>query len=83
MARIMDNLKVQLNVDGTSLSLIDELTNHVGAKESEEIVVVPAGFRTNFTNVPWFARWFISSRRQTARAAVIHDYLYSTEGKLK
>ncbi len=56
MARIMDDLKVQLNADGTSLSLIDELAYHVGSKESKEIVVVPAGFRTNFASVPWFAR---------------------------
>ncbi len=52
MAIIMDNLKVQLNADGTSLSLIDELTYHVRSKESKEIVVVPAGFRTNFASVP-------------------------------
>ena len=31
--------------------------------------------------MPWFATWFVSTWKQTARGAVIHDYLYSMKGR--
>ena len=83
MARIMDDLKVQLNADGTSWRLLEPLTYHVGSVDSQEIIEVPEGSPTDFASVPWFARWLISTWKRTARAAVIHDYLYSMEGRRK
>ena len=83
MARIMDDLKVQLNADGTSWSLLEPLIYHVGSVDSQEIVEVSEGFPTDFASVPWFARWFISTWQKTGRAVVVHDYLYSMEGRRK
>ena len=83
MARILADLKVRLNADGTSWSLLEPLVYHVGSPDSEVIIEVPEGFETDFASVPWFGRWFISTWKRTARAAVIHDYLYSIEGRKK
>ena len=81
MARILGDLKVQLNADGASWSLLEPLEYHVGAEDSTEIIVAPEGFRTDFASVPWFVRWLVSTWKRTARAAVIHDYLYSVDGQ--
>ena len=81
MARILGDLKVKLNASGTSWSLLEPLIYHVVSPDSQEIVEVPEGFRTDFASVPWFGRWFISTWERTARSAVLHDYLYSMEGR--
>lgn len=40
---------------------------------------VPAGFMTDFASIPWFARWmFRSTGAPYQRAAVMHDWLYSS-----
>ena len=82
-ARILGDLKVQLNAAGTSWTLLEPLVYHVGSPDSEEIIRVPEGFCTDFASVPAIARVFFSTWRRTARAAVIHDYLYSMEGRRK
>ena len=61
MARILGDLKVQLNADGASWNLLEPLEYHVGAADSTEIIVVPEGFRTDFASVPWFVRWLVST----------------------
>jgi hypothetical protein len=60
--------------------LLTALEYRVGSAESDEVIVVPAGFITDFASVPkglWnifppFGEW--------AAAAVVHDYLYKTQG---
>lgn len=39
-------------------------------------IIVPVGFATDFTSVPAFARAIYPIIDRTAKAAVIHDYLY-------
>lgn len=46
-------------------------------ENKQQIIIVPPGFCTDFTSVPQFARSFYSVLDETAKAAVIHDYLYS------
>ena len=42
-------------------------------------VVVPSGFMTDFASIPRLLRWLYSSNSAPwQRAAVLHDYLYST-----
>ena len=78
---MLGDLDVRLDNEGTSWNLLEPLEYHVGSADSAEVVEAPAGFRTDFASVPWFGRWFISTWKRTARAAVIHDYLYSAEGR--
>ncbi len=81
MARILSELKVQLGPEGKSWTLLEPLEYHVGAPDSDEVIVVPEGTRTDFASVPWFATWLVSTWKRTARGAVIHDYLYSMPGR--
>ncbi len=81
MARILGDLTIRLNKNGSTWSLAEPLEYHVGAANSDNIVEVPAGFETDLASVPWFGRWLVSSWRGTARAAVIHDFLYSVVGR--
>lgn len=40
---------------------------------------VPVGFCTDFASIPFFARWYFRSNGAPwQRAAVVHDYLYSS-----
>lgn len=51
---------------------------HVGQYPSEEIVTVPAGFVTDLASVPR-ALWSIFPPHGSwAKAAIVHDYLYSS-----
>lgn len=56
-----------------------EVTYHVGHKDSNDIIVVPKGFTTDFASVPWPASMLIPMSGQHNMAAVVHDYLYSTQ----
>lgn len=49
----------------------------VGFEGSGETIVVPAGFRTDFASIPWFARAFIPICGRIAKPAMLHDWLLS------
>lgn len=51
---------------------------HVGSYPSNEIIKVPIGFITDFASVPRFLWPIISPIDRHGKAAVIHDYCYST-----
>ncbi len=40
-------------------------------------VIVPRGFVTDLTSVPWFARWYVARDGEHTKPAVIHDFLYT------
>jgi len=44
------------------------------------IIIVPAGFKTDFGSVPWFFSRVIPRVGTAPRAFVLHDYLYRTRG---
>lgn len=50
---------------------------HVGCYPSEEIIVVPKGFKTDFASIPRIFWPIISPIDTHGKAAVIHDYCYS------
>lgn len=81
MARILGDLTIRLNGSGATWSLAEPLEYHVGRADSETVVAVPMGFETDLASVPWFGRWLVSSWKGTARAAVLHDFLYSAVGR--
>jgi hypothetical protein len=45
-----------------------------------EIIAVPAGFVTDFASVPWGFWNLEPPLGEAGRAAVVHDYLYATQG---
>lgn len=51
---------------------------HVGSLDSDEIIKVPKGFVTDFASVPRIIWPIISPVDTHAKAAVVHDYCYST-----
>lgn len=51
---------------------------HVGTYPSNEIINVPIGFVTDFASVPRIFWSIISPVDEHGKAAVVHDYCYST-----
>jgi hypothetical protein len=47
----------------------------IGFLGSGETIIVPAGFRTDFASIPWFARWLFPTSGKVAKAALLHDYM--------
>jgi len=45
--------------------------------ETGKVVVVPRWYVTDFASVPWYGQSFIDPQGPTARAAIIHDWLYA------
>lgn len=52
-------------------------------KATGKVYVVPKGFVTDFASVPWYGRSVIEPEGPTARAAIIHDWLYAIGEKGK
>jgi hypothetical protein len=50
---------------------------HIGTYPSDEIITVPAGFKTNFASVPRIFWPILSPIDDHGKAAVIHDYCYA------
>jgi|TARA_R110000824_G_scaffold24927_4_gene87287 hypothetical protein len=75
-----DPLKIELNPDGKQWTLLQDMHYHVGAPDSQDVIVVPKGQTTDLASVPWFARWFVGTWQGTAKAAMVHDYLYRSKG---
>ena len=57
--------------------LIEPFEYHVGSLESQEIVSVSPGFKTDFASVPRLLWIIIPPWGNYGKAAVIHDYCYS------
>jgi hypothetical protein len=48
-----------------------------------KVIVVPRWYVTDFASVPWFGQAVIDPQGPTARAAIIHDWLYTIGEKGK
>ena len=51
-------------------------------KTSRGVIRVPKGFRTDYASVPRIFRNIINSYGKHGRAAVVHDWLYSSKCKI-
>ena len=60
--------------------LIDPLEYRVGHPQSEERIIAPAGFETDFASIPWGLWNLFPPLGPWARPAIVHDYLYVTGG---
>lgn len=45
--------------------------------QTGHVIVVPKWFVTDFASVPWYGREVIDPEGPTARAAIVHDWLYA------
>lgn len=62
--------------DGRGLAtVLEPFEYHVGHVGSDDVIIVPAGYVTDFASVPWWAAWLIPVIGEHAKAAVLHDYL--------
>ena len=62
----------------TRFTLTEQFRYRIGSMESTEIITVPVGYTTDFASTPKVIQWLIPPTGQYGKAAVIHDYLYST-----
>lgn len=85
-ARITGAFKVE-EVPGKSRSgrqcvrLLEPLEYRVGSADSNEVIVVPAGFETDFASIPFGARNLFPPLGPWARPAIVHDRLYDEGGR--
>lgn len=63
-------------LDGMHYKLIAEFAFE--SEAAERIIRVPAGFITDFASIPRFFWRLLPPTGQYGKAAVVHDYLYST-----
>lgn len=92
MARLHGSLKLEEVVDAegqtvlregrTVWRLLDPLEWRIDAPDGLKAIVVPKLFETDLASVPALFRGLIPSSGPWQRAAVIHDYLYSRQGKV-
>lgn len=45
--------------------------------ETGKLIVVPRWYVTDFASVPWYGQGFVDPQGPTARAAIVHDWLYT------
>ena len=79
MSSFTTPLKLEF-VGGNRWRLTEPFEYHVGSKESEDAVLVPAGFETDFASIPQIFWNILPPTGDYGKAAVIHDYLYATQG---
>ena len=78
-ARILNN--PSLRSDGTTgkrFALVEAMNCVVAIKGKVHYITVPEGFVTDFASVPNFAAILAPKLGRYNRAAILHDYLYST-----
>lgn len=78
-----DNPELFLLDDGRHFQLARDYTYYL-TELGGETITVPAGYVTDFASVPRFM-WTIGidPLGKPARAAIVHDYIYSTGGRIK
>lgn len=77
MSQFTTKLEVTPLPGGKMWELLEPFEYHVGHEGSGEVVVVPAGFETDFASIPRCV-WSIIGHPtgEYGKAAVIHDWLY-------
>lgn len=90
MSRFTDHLGLQLLEDSAGRAILrggrcqwlvyPSLTYAVGAENSLEVINVPGGTITDLASIPRLVSGIFPPDGPWAKAAVVHDYLYSTRG---
>jgi len=79
MPKFMKPLVVK-KLESGQWEVYEELEYHVGNKDSNEVIIVPKGTLTDFASVPRGLWNIFPPDGKYSPAAVIHDYLYQTNG---
>lgn len=64
-------------LDGYWFELLSPFEFHVGAYPSADVIRVPAGFVTDLASIPRWLWSLIPPDGKYAKAAIVHDYLYT------
>lgn len=64
-------------VGSYTFELLSPFEFHVGAYPSNDVIRVPAGFLTDLASVPQILWNLVPPHGKYAKAAIVHDYLYS------
>lgn len=64
-------------LDGEKWELLTQFEYHVGSYPSDDVIRVPAGFVTDLASVPRAFWSILPPHGEYAKAAIIHDYLYT------
>jgi len=78
--RSLDVRKVK-SPTGRLWMVLRDFTYHVGSLQSDDTIVVPQGFLTDFASVPRFFWRIIPPDGEYTQAAVLHDFLYSIQDR--
>jgi len=62
--------------DGRKLFTLDAEFPYCDAATGK-LIVVPRWYVTDFASVPWYGQGFVDPQGPTARAAIVHDWLYT------
>ena len=57
--------------------ILTQFEYHVGSYPSDDVIRVPAGFVTDLASVPRMLWSILPPHGEYAKAAIIHDYLYT------
>jgi len=75
--------RFELLDDGLTFEMLEPFAYHVGDYPSEEIILVPKGFKTDLASVPRIFWNIVPPHGKYAKAAIVHDYLYVEAYKTK
>lgn len=81
MKRVVDPIRVEAIPDSDEWVLLEDFKWHVGSYNSDEVIIVPKGFKTDFASIPAPVKAFINPVGKIKPAALVHDYLYHLRGK--
>ncbi len=62
--------------DGVRRTILEPITYHVGARDSKDLIIIPAGFVTDGGSVPRPLWGIVSPWGTASKAYVLHDFLY-------
>jgi len=70
---------ILIDIDGNLWKTEREFSYHVGSEDSADVITVPQGFETDLASIPWPASMLLPKSGIYNQAAVLHDYLYTTQ----
>ncbi len=76
----MSNFTTPANVrllEEYKFELLSDFEYHVGSYPSDTIIRVPKGYITDLASTPRLIWWWLPPHGRYAKAAILHDYLYS------
>lgn len=83
MSQFTTPLEGIISDDGNHIELIAPFEYHKGSYPSNDIIIVPIGFKSDFASVPSALQWLVPKQGKYSKAAVLHDYLYANAIKTK